>query len=134
MGHAGLSGSALFTGFIDDEDKLAAWVDADLVVTLSFFGFPIAFLEACAVGTPIITAILGDHLEWINANAGYVAPPTCHDVAKATCMIISNNELAKKFSRNCREITRSEFSLNMTAEGIGQVYEEAIQTNKAQRL
>lgn len=44
----------LFTGFVSNEGKKAAFVDADVFITPSYSGFPITFLEACACGTPII--------------------------------------------------------------------------------
>ena len=128
-----ISDSVLFTNFISTEDKRKALVDADLFVTPSFYGFPMTFLEACAVGTPIITTTLGDTLEWINGNVGYVTPPTYYDLAKAAYTIISDAELAEKFSRNCRKIVRSEFSLKKTVDRLEQVYKDVVEVNEARR-
>lgn len=119
-----ISDLVLFTGFISREDKLKALVDADLFVTPSFYGFPVTFLEACATGTPIITTTLGDSLEWIDGNVGYVTPPTYRDLAKAILAIISDDNLHMKFSRNCREVVRSEFSLGKVVDRLEKVYNE----------
>jgi len=123
----GVYNSTMFTGFISSEDKLGALVDADVFVTPSFYGFPITFLEACAVGTPIITTSLGDTLEWIDENVGYVTQPTPHDLAEAMYRIISDDLLRRKFSRNCIKIVRSNFSIEKVVEKLEKVYEEVIE-------
>jgi glycosyltransferase involved in cell wall biosynthesis len=122
----GISNSVIFTGFISSEDKLSALVDADVFVTPSFYGFPVTFLEACATGTPIITTNLGDTLEWINGNVGYVTPPSHYELAKAIYGIIYDDELRRKFSGNCINIVRSKFSLEKVVTRLEQVYEEVI--------
>jgi len=119
---SGASDSVLFTGFINSKDKLAAFVDADLFVTPSFYGFPVTFLEACATGTPIATTTLGDTLEWIDGNVGYVTSPKCYDLAKAMFKLISNDGLRKTFSRHCKEIVKSEFPLGRVVDKLEQVY------------
>jgi glycosyltransferase involved in cell wall biosynthesis len=87
----------------------------------------VTFLEACAVGTPIITTTLGDTLEWINDNVGYVTPPECCDLAEAANMILSDIELAERFSRNCRKIVKSAFSLEKVVDKLEQVYEDVVE-------
>jgi len=124
-GSLGISDHVLFTGFVSNEDKLKGLVDADVFVTPSFYGFPVTFLEACATGTPIVTTTLGDTLEWIDGNAGYVTPPTHHDLAKTTYAIISDDGLHRKFSRNCRKTVKSKFSLQRVVDRLEQVYRES---------
>jgi len=123
----GVSNSVMFTGFISSEDKIGALVDTDVFVTPSFYGFPITFLEACAVGTPIITTSLGDILEWIDGNVGYVTQPTPHDLAEAIYKIISDDVLHRKFSKNCIKIVRSNFSIEKVVEKLEKVYEEVVE-------
>jgi len=118
--------SIVFTGFISSEDKLKALVDADVFVTPSFYGFPMTFLEACAVGTPIVTTSLGDTLEWIDGKVGYVTQPTYHALAEAIYRIVSDDKLRREFSRNCIEVVRSNFSLEKVAERLEKVYEEVV--------
>ena len=120
----GISDSVLFTGFIRSEDKLSALVDADVFVTPSFYGFPVTFLEACATGTPLVTTNLGDTLEWIDGNVGYVTPPSHYELAKAIYAIISDDELRQKFSRNCINIVSSEFSIRKVVIILEQIYKE----------
>jgi len=123
-GSLSISDHVLFTGFVSSEDKLKGLVDADVFVTPSFYGFPVTFLEACATGTPIVTTTLGDTLEWIDGNAGYVTPPIHHDLAKTIYTIISDDELRRKLSRNCMKIVKSKFSLEKVVDTLEQVYGE----------
>lgn len=122
----GVSNSILFTGFISKEDKLKALVDAEVFVTPSFYGFPITFLEACAAGTPIVTANLGDTLEWINGKVGYVTEPTPNDLAKAMYAIISDEKIRRFFSENCVKTVREEFSIDKIVSRLEKVYQEVI--------
>jgi glycosyltransferase involved in cell wall biosynthesis len=121
---SGISDSILFTGFIDDKDKLAALVDADLFVTPSFYGFPMTFLEASIVGVPIVTTTLGDKLDWIDDNAGLVAQPTSSELAKVMYSLLTNIQLAAKFAFNGKEVARSVFSLERVVDSIEQIYKD----------
>jgi len=120
--HLGVSDSVLFTGFLKNEVKVEALVDANTFVTPSFYGFPMTFLEACAVGTPIITTTFGDKLEWINNNVGYMTSPKSHDLAGAMHAIISNDQLRERFSKKCKQLVRSQFSLNEIAHRLECIY------------
>lgn len=119
----GVYNSTVFTGFISNKDKIGALIDANVFVTPSFYGFPMTFLEACAVGTPIITTSFGDTLEWIDGKVGYVTQPTHHYLAEAIYRIISDDKLRRKFSRNCIKVVRSDFSLEKVVEKLEKVYE-----------
>lgn len=120
----GISDSVLFTGFISNKDKVEALVDADVFVTPSFYVFAMTFLEACATGTPIITTTLGDTLEWIDGNVGYVTPPKHRDLANAIHRILSDDELHRQFSRNCLDTMRNKFSLQKVIDKIEHLYRE----------
>ncbi len=120
----GVSESVLTTGFISHEEKLSAFVDADVFVTPSFYGFPVTFLEACSIGVPIITTELGDALEWIDGNVGFVTPPSPQKLAKAIHTIITDVRLRKRFSRNGRTIVETEFSIESVVNKLEKIYEE----------
>jgi glycosyltransferase involved in cell wall biosynthesis len=122
----GISESVVFTGFISSEDKISALVDASVFVTPSFYGFPMTFLEACIVGTPIIATTLGDRLDWINGNVGYVTHPILSEIAESIHRIICNDELHDEFSRNCKEIVKSEFSLKKVVDELEQTYRKIV--------
>lgn len=121
----GISDSVLFTGFVSDEDKLKALVDAHVFVTPCFYGFPITFLEACVAGTPIITTTLGDYLEWIDNHVGYVTLPNILAIAEAMHEIVCDDDLRERLSRNCRNIVKSEFSVQRVVDRLEHVYRQA---------
>jgi glycosyltransferase involved in cell wall biosynthesis len=108
--------------FLKQEDKLSALQDADVFVTPSFYGFPMTFLESCAVGTPIVTTTKGDILDWINNNVGLVVPPTFQDVALAIKTILIDRELYKFFSSNCKQMVCNEFSVQKTVIRLENIY------------
>jgi glycosyltransferase involved in cell wall biosynthesis len=116
-----ISDSVFFSGYLSDEDKIKAYVDADVFVTPSFIGFPITFLEACAIGTPIVTTTLGDNLEWIDGRTGYVVKPKDQDLAQAIFKITSNSDLREEFSKNCIEIAK-EFSIQRVVQRLEKIY------------
>jgi glycosyltransferase involved in cell wall biosynthesis len=118
----GISNSVLFTGFISSEDKLSALVDADVFVTPSFYGFPVTFLEACATGTPIVTTTLGDTLEWIKGNVGYVVQPKTECLARAVYRLIIDEKLHKILSRNSQNIVKTNFSIEKVIDKLEQLY------------
>ncbi|MEM3713254.1 MAG: glycosyltransferase [Thermoproteota archaeon] len=123
-----IADSVMFTGFISEEDKLKALVDAEVFVTPSFYGFPMTFLEACATRTPIITTNLGDTLEWIDGKAGYVTRPIPYDIAEAVYNIISDEALRGRFSENCTNIVRSNFSIENMVSKLEKVYKEVLES------
>jgi glycosyltransferase involved in cell wall biosynthesis len=75
----------------------------------------------------LITTSLGDTLEWIDGNAGYVTQPTVHDLVKAIYRIILDEGLREKFSKNCMEIVKSEFSIEKVVGKLEKVYEKAVE-------
>ncbi len=122
----GVSNSVLFTGFIDRKDKLGALLDADLFVTPAFQGFPMTFLEACIVGTPILTTTMGDQLDWIDGKVGYITSPEERDLASAMRNLFSDDSLCSEFSKNCLNLIKSRFSLNAVVDKLELIYQEVI--------
>lgn len=51
---------------MSEEEKIMAFIDADVFVTPVFYGFSSTFLEAMACGVPIITTNKGDFIDGIN--------------------------------------------------------------------
>lgn len=115
-----------FTGFLSPVDKLNVLVDADVFVTPSFYGFPMTFLEACAVGTPIVTTTLGDRLDWIDRNVGLVTQPTVHDLSQAIYAILNDCSMHKKLSQRCIRYVNNEFSIQKVVKMLEKIYISAI--------
>jgi glycosyltransferase involved in cell wall biosynthesis len=121
----GITELVLFTGFVENKDKLNALSDAIIFVTPSFYGFPVTFLEACAAGTPIITTQSTDFLDWINGNVGLVTSLRVDELAHAMHRIIEDSQLRETFSSNGKKMVESNFSIKKIVDKLEQVYTNA---------
>jgi len=115
----------LLTGPVYGRDKLEAYVDADIFVTPSFYGFPVTFMEACATGTPIVTTERWDHLDWLDGQVGYVTPYDEKKLTKAITTILVNRGLAEQFGANGRDIVKNRFNWASIAERMERIYANA---------
>ncbi len=124
-----LNNRVLFTGFVSTDEKIQAFMDADVLVTPQYSGFPITFLEACLCGIPIITTEKGDKLDWINEKVGYVVKYNDKEVKDSILKILNNAELREKFGIEGRLLVMKEFELNIVAEKIEGLYNSVIKCN-----
>ena len=112
----------LFTGFVNNKEKIAAFADADVFVTPSFLGFPVTFLEACACGTPIITTRNGDELDWIHDRVGYVVEYNKEQLQDAMSKILRDEGLRRRFGEEGKRLVREEFSWDKVVKKVEEVY------------
>ena len=124
-----ISDKVLFTGPIYEENRLGAYVDADIFVTPSFLGFPVTFVEACACGTPIITTEKSDRLDWIHNQAGYVVAYDENKLKEALVKILTSTDLAQQFGENGKRLVRERFTWSRIAEELEHIYSEAKANN-----
>jgi len=130
-----INDKVLFTGFVSNEEKLAALVDADVFVTPSFSGFPVTFLEACACGVPIITTTNGDKLDWIHNKVGYVVEYNREKLANAIYNVIYDKELRMRLGKNGRKLAREEFDWSKIIQKLEKIYLRIIQdTNQIKKI
>lgn len=113
----------LFTGFVTKDEKISAFVDADVFVTPSFSGFPVTFLEACACNTPIITTNNGDELDWIHNKVGYVVEYDKDLLRDSIFKVLSDEELRRKFGLEGKQLIRECFEWSSIIKKIEKVYE-----------
>lgn len=121
--------NVIFTGPLFDNDKMEAYVDAEIFVTPIFSGFPMTFLEACACSLPIITTEKGDKLDWINNNVGLVVKYDKNAIREAINLFITNKKLREKYSENCKT-TIKEFQWDEVIEKLENIYFKSIKTKK----
>jgi glycosyltransferase involved in cell wall biosynthesis len=117
-----ISNNLLFCGYISNDEKMEAFVDADVFVTPLFFGFPIAFIEACFCGKSIVTTNKGDELDWIDGQVGYSTNYDENSINKAIIDILSNETLRKRFEDNGKIIVRSRFTWEVIAKDVETIY------------
>ncbi len=112
----------IFTGFVSKEDKMAAYVDADVFVTPSFTGFPMTFLEACFCGTPIVTTDKGDFLDWINDEVGFVVKYNQEELAEAILRILRDEGLRTRFSERGQELVQCRYNWGAIVREVEEIY------------
>lgn len=112
----------LFTGPLYGEEKIKAYVDADVFVTPSFYGFPVTFLEACACGLPIITTEVGHKLDWLDGQAGLVVPYDKDALGKAIFDILSDEKMRREFGEKGKLLVHEQFNWQRIAEQVQKLY------------
>jgi glycosyltransferase involved in cell wall biosynthesis len=118
----------LFTGPIFEEDKLEAYVDADVFVLPSKYeSFGNVALEACACGTPVIVTNRCGIAEWINSNnAGYVVKYDKEELRNALFKVLSEEEPRVRFGERGRKLVREEFGWDKIVREVEEIYENCI--------
>lgn len=106
----GISDKILFTGFVDNQEKISAFIDSDVFVTPKFYGFPITFLEACMCGIPIVTTTDGDTLDWLNDKVGYITNYDKNHLQNTIFEILKNNELIRRFRIEQNKLVKEKFN------------------------
>ena len=99
----GLENNIMFIGFLEEEDKIDAYKEADVFVMPTLYeGFGIVFVEAMASGCPIITTNVAGVPEIVEdrKNGLLVKPKDETAIAKAVIKILSEKKMASKFSEN----------------------------------
>lgn len=120
-----IADKVIFTGFLNHEEKLSAYVDADVFVTPTFYGFPLTFLEAMACRVPIITTDKGDFIERIDNEVGYVTDYDVENFENALFKILTDNEVREKFRKNAMEKVR-EYDWEKIVDRVEVIYQEEI--------
>lgn len=116
----------IFTGYLSHEDKLSAYIDSDVFVTPTFYGFPLTFLEAMACGVPIITTDKGDFIEGIDNEVGFVVKYNEEDLENAMFRILTDVELREKLKGNAQKKIK-EYDWDRIVDRIEKVYKEVME-------
>lgn len=123
---AQIDSNIIFCGYLSDDEKKEAYIDADVFITPLFFGFPITFIEACLFGLPIVTTNKGDSLEWINDQVGYSTTYDAFSISEAVMKILTDEALHKKFANNAKNLVKTRFAWNVIVKEIETVYKENV--------
>lgn len=124
----------LITGPLYGGDKLTAYVDADVLVTPSFYGFPVTFLEACACGLPIVTTRDRGELDWLDGQAGLVVPYDKDQLSSAITRILNDDETRLNFGEKGKSLVRERFNWPTIAKQVEQVYLSCLPSSKQKAM
>jgi glycosyltransferase involved in cell wall biosynthesis len=123
----GLSGRVVFTGLLQEREVKAAYAAADVFALPSRYDtFPMALVEACASGLPIVTTDTNQVAELIKGRAGLVARPSADSIAEGLENILGNPDLKMRFSIGARELAESHFSLATIVNQLESIYGEVL--------
>jgi len=88
----------IFTGFIEEPDKLVVYKLAEVFVFVSFFeGFGYPPLEAMAAGTPVVVSNCSSLPEIINDSAILVDPYSFFEIAQAIGLLLSDRRVRERY-------------------------------------
>ena len=126
----GLTNKVIFTGPLFGEDKLAAYVDADVyALTSSYEVFGISIIEALACGTPVVVTDRCGIADIIKDKAGLVVPYDAAPLKDALRQMLENETLRQKLGRLGKALVRREYGWSTIAAKTEQVYQRALEKN-----
>ncbi|MGH9661911.1 MAG: glycosyltransferase family 4 protein [Bryobacteraceae bacterium] len=103
----GLDGAVRFAGFLNPPGKVREGEAADIFInTSSVDNVPVAVLEACAMGLPVVSTAVGG-IRWLlnDAETALLVPDDdCDGMASQILRLIDDPELAVRLSTNGRRL------------------------------
>lgn len=122
-----LGDKVICTGPLYDEEKYAAFFDADIYVLPSRYEiFAISILEACASGTPVIITENQGIVNFIRGKTGEVVPFQCESLMQAMEKLLADDALRLKYGQNARKMIEDIFAWEKVINQYEQVYREVI--------
>jgi glycosyltransferase involved in cell wall biosynthesis len=110
-------------GLISDQDKLAAFVDADLFVLPSRSdAFPTTIMEACMVGTPMVITDCCASAYLVKDRIADVTPFDADAFASAMGWLLTDEERYTRYRHNCQEMLNGTFSIEAVVDRLEAVY------------
>jgi glycosyltransferase involved in cell wall biosynthesis len=116
----------LFTGPLYGQDKLEAFVDADVYVLPSIHDtFPVTVLEACACGTPVISTTACGIADLVE-RFGYVVDLSVKDMCGAMFRILNDEKMRAEFGAEGKRLVREELNWDKISQRMDQIYNDVI--------
>lgn len=117
----------LYIGPLYGEEKLKAYIDADVYVLPSIYEtFPMTVLEACACATPVIVTDRCQIADLVRDNVGFVVPYDKDRLRDAILNMLTHKELRMKFGERGRILIKEQYNCSHRAEQIEAVYKEIL--------
>lgn len=117
----------MFTGPIYEQDKLEAYVDADVFVLPSKYeSFGNVALEACACATPVIVTNNCGISEWIDDEVGCVIEYDKDQLRDSIFKIFTDEELKRRFGEKGMALVREKFGWEPIVKMMEDVYRSCL--------
>ena len=123
----GLEQKVIFTGPVYGEQKLAAYVDADIyALTSSYEVFGITIFEALACGTPVVVTDRCGIADIIRDKVGLVVPYEAAGLKDALRRMLGDENLRQQYGKDGQALVRGEYGWGAIAELTERVYKRCI--------
>jgi glycosyltransferase involved in cell wall biosynthesis len=123
VAHLEISKKVFFTGPLYGQEKLSAFVDADVYVLPSAYEiFGIAVLEALACGTPVIVTDRCGIADVIDNQVGLVVPYDKEQLSNAILRLLGDDKMQQQFGERGKLLVRERFNWEKIAEQMENVY------------
>lgn len=133
----GVENDIVFPGFLNEREKLEAYVDADVFVLPSkdrYESFGNVVLEALACDTPVIVTSNCGVSEWIGTDVGYTIEYDEEELCGALAALLQNERLSKKLGNNGRRLVKNEFGLDKGILRLEKLYEAVVSENGTENV
>ncbi|MFC1898793.1 glycosyltransferase [Chloroflexota bacterium] len=115
--------NVLFTGPLYGQDKLEAFIDADVYVLPSIQeAFPTSVLEACACSIPVIVTDRCGIANIINNQAGLVVPYDKNALGKAILNLMNDDKKRQELGERGKLLVRENFNWEKIVKQMEYVY------------
>jgi glycosyltransferase involved in cell wall biosynthesis len=117
-----LTNKVLFVGPLYGQDKLEAYVDADVYVLPSVYElFPITVLEACACGTPIIVSSACGIADLVS-KFGCVVERNADVLCDVMYRVLNNDVMRTDLGKRGRQFVERELSFDRIIKSLEEIY------------
>jgi len=119
-----LEQKVVFTGPLYGDQKLAAYVDADVyALTSSNEVFGVSVLEALACGTPVVVTDCCGIADIIKDKVGLVVPYETAPLKEALCQLLEDDKKRLQYGRDGKTLVRGKYGWVAIAEQMERVYQ-----------
>jgi len=121
-----LQKKVIFTGFLDGQEKLSAFIDADVLVLPSLDDvFGVVILEAMACQLPVVATEGVGLSKIIDKVAGLKVKNNVKDLRRGLLRILQDQKLKDRFSKGGGKLVKK-FNQKIIVDQIEQVYQELV--------
>ena len=130
----GMASRVTFTGWVDEAQKWQILRASDAYVSATLHeGFGLMFLEAMAVGVPVVTPNHGGHTDFLRDGiTGYLVPPSNNEaLSEAVARLVADEDAAARMGAANRELFESRYTIQHCARAYEDLFAEVLGTGTA---
>jgi glycosyltransferase involved in cell wall biosynthesis len=123
-----LEEQVIFTGLLSGEMVSAAHADADLfVLPCRVDTFPMAILEACQAGTPMVVTETCEIADMLDGQVATIVPVDPAPIAAAMAELLQDAGLRQRYRQSAQQLMKTAFSIEAVGEQLEAVYTRVIE-------